>query len=66
MIRCVSCVCRVCTDPRLLGTDIQRTGQEPREVIQQITETVYPMYKARHTPHHAKFLPPPRNVPPHA
>jgi uridine kinase len=26
--------------------DIQRTGQEPREVIQQITETVYPMYKA--------------------
>jgi len=26
--------------------DIQRTGQEPREVIQQITETVFPMYKA--------------------
>jgi len=26
--------------------DIQRTGQEPQEAIQQITETVYPMYKA--------------------
>lgn len=26
--------------------DIQRTGQEPHEAIQQITETVYPMYKA--------------------
>lgn len=26
--------------------DIQRTGQKPQEAIQQITETVYPMYKA--------------------
>ncbi|KAL6043229.1 Uridine-cytidine kinase C [Balamuthia mandrillaris] len=26
--------------------DIQRTGQEPHETIQQITETVYPMFKA--------------------
>lgn len=26
--------------------DIQRTGQAPQEAIQQITETVYPMYKA--------------------
>eukprot|EP01112_Ceratiomyxa_fruticulosa_P006873 TRINITY_DN177_c0_g1_i1.p1 TRINITY_DN177_c0_g1~~TRINITY_DN177_c0_g1_i1.p1 ORF type:complete len:431 (-),score=80.81 TRINITY_DN177_c0_g1_i1:78-1370(-) len=26
--------------------DIQRTGQQPHEAIQQITETVYPMYKA--------------------
>ncbi|KAK4750780.1 hypothetical protein SAY87_004262 [Trapa incisa] len=26
--------------------DIQRAGQEPEEIIQQISETVYPMYKA--------------------
>lgn len=26
--------------------DIQRVGQEPEEIIQQISETVYPMYKA--------------------
>lgn len=26
--------------------DIQRTGQKPQEAIQQITETVHPMYKA--------------------
>ncbi|KAG6488550.1 inorganic pyrophosphatase TTM2-like [Zingiber officinale] len=26
--------------------DIQRAGQEPEEIIYQITETVYPMYKA--------------------
>jgi len=26
--------------------DIQRTGQKPQEVMQQITETVFPMYKA--------------------
>ncbi len=25
--------------------DIQRTGQQPQEVMQQITETVFPMYK---------------------
>lgn len=27
--------------------DIQRTGQEPQEALQQITETVFPMYKVR-------------------
>lgn len=27
--------------------DIQRTGQEPIEALQQITETVFPMYKVR-------------------
>ena len=27
--------------------DINRTGQNPQEAIQQITETVYPMYKVR-------------------
>lgn len=26
--------------------DVQRAGQEPEEIIQQISETVYPMYKA--------------------
>ncbi|KAF9624782.1 hypothetical protein IFM89_013863 [Coptis chinensis] len=26
--------------------DIQRAGQEPEEIIHQISETVYPMYKA--------------------
>ncbi|KAG6712715.1 hypothetical protein I3843_05G108500 [Carya illinoinensis] len=26
--------------------DIQRAGQEPEDIIQQISETVYPMYKA--------------------
>jgi uridine kinase len=25
--------------------DIHRTGQDPQQAIQQITETVYPMYK---------------------
>ena len=27
--------------------DINRSGQEPEEIIQQISDTVYPMYKAR-------------------
>ncbi|GAB4828978.1 Inorganic pyrophosphatase ttm2 [Ancistrocladus abbreviatus] len=37
----------VCVDlvKRVLR-DIQRAGQEPEEIIQQIYETVYPMYKA--------------------
>jgi len=26
--------------------DIQRTGQQPQEALQQVTETVFPMYKA--------------------
>ncbi|KAJ3452101.1 uridine-cytidine kinase c [Anaeramoeba flamelloides] len=29
-----------------IGRDISRTGQTPKESFQQITETVYPMYKA--------------------
>ena len=30
--------------------DINRSGQEPEEIIQQISDTVYPMYKARGGP----------------
>ncbi len=30
--------------------DINRSGQEPEEIIQQISDTVYPMYKARTVP----------------
>lgn len=30
--------------------DIQRTGQKPHEVMQQITDTVFPMYKVSPSP----------------
>lgn len=30
--------------------DINRSGQAPEEIIQQISDTVYPMYKVRPPP----------------